>query len=106
MIPDNVDFDLVDQFVKVSDKEGADTARMLARKAGILAGHSSGAAVYALRKIRHQLNRHDIVVVLLHDHGGKYLRKIYNDDWMADKGLLEGETAGIHTENILVNTSR
>jgi len=88
MIPSNVDFDIINQFVKVSDEEGAQTSRLLARKAGILAGHSSGAAVYALYKIRHQLNADHVVVVLMHDHGGKYLRKIYSDDWMNQHGLM------------------
>lgn len=91
MIPGNVDFDIIDEFVKVSDADGAETARLLARKTGILAGHSSGAAVFALRKISRRLRPNHVVVVLLHDHGSKYLQKIYNDDWLAEKGLLPGQ---------------
>jgi cystathionine beta-synthase len=87
MIPANIDCDVIDQFVKVSDRDGALTARMLARKSGILIGHSSGAALFALYKIRHQLIPSDVVVVMTHDHGSKYLRKIYDDEWMMSKSL-------------------
>ncbi len=91
IIPDNVDFELIDQFVKVTDRDAAHRARELARLEGILAGYSSGAGIQALFEIQDQLLPHDVVVTVLHDHGSKYLGKVFNDDWMREQGFLTEE---------------
>jgi cystathionine beta-synthase len=95
IIPDNVAFDLIDDFVKVDDRSAALRARELARREGLLMGYSSGAAMEAVFKIRKQLKPDDVVVVLFPDHGSRYLGKIYNDDWMKEQGFLraDGEPA-------------
>ncbi len=96
IIPDNVAFDLIDEFIKVGDRAAALRVRELARREGLLTGYSSGAALEAVFAIRKQLKPDDVVVVLLPDHGSRYLGKIYNDDWMKEQGFLRpnGEPAG------------
>ncbi len=90
ILPKNVDFDLIDLFVKVTDKDGAVMARRLAREEGLFVGWSCGSAVFgALEYARKNLKKDDIMVVILPDHGTRYLAKIYNDDWMSDHGFLE-----------------
>lgn len=95
IIPDNVAFELIDEFVKIDDRSAALRARELARSEGLLMGYSSGAAMEAVFKIRKQLKPEDLVVVLFPDHGSRYLGKIYNDDWMKEQGFLraDGEPA-------------
>lgn len=88
IIPDNVDFDIIDDFIKVTDRNSAIRARALARKEGLLVGYSSGSAMDAVFKIRHQLRPDDVVVVLFPDHGSRYLGKIFNDEWMKQQGFL------------------
>jgi cystathionine beta-synthase len=88
IIPANCDFDLIDKFVKVPDRESAFRARELARMEGIMAGYSSGAGVQALFQIRHELSPEDVVVLIFPDHGSKYLGKVFNDDWMKEQGFL------------------
>lgn len=100
IIPANVNFDVVDQFVKVNDKEAAFMARELARKEAIFAGYSSGAGIQCLFKIADQFTKDDIVVVILPDHGSKYLGKVFNNDWMQEQGFYDEEepvTAFDHT---------
>ena len=90
ILPKNVDFDLIDTFVKVSDKDGALMTRRLAREEGLFVGWSSGSAVYgALEYAREHLTENDMMVVLLPDHGTRYLAKIYNDDWMRSQGYID-----------------
>ena len=90
ILPKNVDFDLIDLFVKVTDKDGAVMARRLAREEGLFVGWSCGSAVFgALEYAREHLKKDDMMVVILPDHGTRYLAKIYNDDWMSDHGFLE-----------------
>ncbi|MEL6536607.1 MAG: cystathionine beta-synthase [Bacteroidota bacterium] len=90
ILPKNVDFDLIDHFVKVTDKDGAIMTRRLAREEGMFVGWSCGSAVYgALEYAREHLKEDDIMVVILPDHGTRYLGKIYNDDWMRERGFLE-----------------
>lgn len=91
ILPKNVDFDLIDQFVKVTDKDGAVMTRRLAKEEGLFVGWSSGTAVYgALEYAReNNLTEDDVVVVLLPDHGTRYLGKIYNDDWMRAQGYID-----------------
>jgi glycine C-acetyltransferase len=91
-IPDNMDFSVIDFFEKVTDKSAALTARDLVRQEGLWLGHSSGAALQGLLQLKHLLKPTDVVVVLCHDHGSRYIGKIYNDDWMREKGYLEEET--------------
>lgn len=93
IIPGNIAFDFIDEFVKASDKESALRARELARKEGIFAGYSSGATICALYKIADKLPADARVVVILSDHGSKYLSKIYNDQWMMEQGFLEPTSA-------------
>ena len=88
IIPDNVDFDVIDDFIKVTDRNSALRARDLARREGLMVGYSSGSALEGAIKLRHQLKPSDVVVVLLPDHGSRYLGKIYNDEWMKQQGFL------------------
>ncbi len=91
ILPKNVDFSLIDHFEKVSDKAGALAAREMARKEGILLGYSAGSALAGLRQLKDRLTPEDVVVIIFHDHGSRYTGKIYNDDWMRERGFLEGE---------------
>ena len=89
ILPKNVDFDLIDHFEKVTDKDGAIYARRLAKEEGIFAGYSCGSAIAGLNQLKSQLNKDDVVVVLLHDHGSRYVGKIFNDDWMREQKFIE-----------------
>ena len=89
ILPDNVDFDLIDHFEKVTDKDGAIYARRLAKEEGIFAGYSCGSAIAGLNQLKSQLNKDDVVVVLLHDHGSRYVGKIFNDNWMREQKFIE-----------------
>lgn len=90
ILPKNVDFDLIDTFVKVTDKDGAIMTRRLAREEGLFVGWSCGSAVYgALEYAREHMEEHHTMVIILPDHGTRYLGKIYNDNWMKDHGYVE-----------------
>jgi len=90
ILPKNVDFDMIDHIVKVTDKDGAVMARRLAREEGLFCGWSCGSAVHgALEFARDHLKEDDVMVILLPDHGTRYLGKVYNDNWMKDHGFLE-----------------
>ena len=90
ILPKNVDFDLIDHFVKVTDKDGAIMTRRLAREEGLFVGWSCGSAVHgALEYARENLTDDDVMVIILPDHGTRYLAKIYNDNWMKDHGFYE-----------------
>jgi cystathionine beta-synthase len=88
IIPDNVAFDLIDDFIKVTDRSSAHRARQLARMEGLLVGYSSGAAMQAVFRLKAELKPEDVVVVLFPDHGSRYLGKIYNDEWMKQQGFM------------------
>tara|TARA_B100000989_G_scaffold63530_1_gene43924 strand:- start:11077 stop:12054 length:978 start_codon:yes stop_codon:yes gene_type:complete len=88
IIPENVDFSLIDHFEKVTDKDAAIFTRKLAREEGIFAGNSCGAAIAGLLQLKENFKKNEIVVVLLHDSGSRYIGKIYNDEWMKDKGFI------------------
>jgi cystathionine beta-synthase len=88
ILPANVDFDLIDHFEKVTDKDGAIYARRLAKEEGIFAGYSCGSAIAGLNQLKNQLNKDNVVVVLLHDHGSRYVGKIFNDDWMKEQKFM------------------
>ena len=89
IIPKNVSFDLIDHFEKVNDKDAAIYTRRLAKEEGIFAGNSCGAAIKGLLQLKASLTKSDIVVVLLHDSGSRYIAKIYNDEWMIEKGYIK-----------------
>ncbi|MCO5234278.1 MAG: pyridoxal-phosphate dependent enzyme [Chitinophagales bacterium] len=91
ILPKNVDFSVIDHFEKVSDKDGAIMARRLAKEEGIFVGYSAGSAVAGLIQLKDRLKEGDKVVIILHDHGSRYVGKIFNDDWMRDRGFLEDE---------------
>ena len=88
-LPRNVDFELIDGFEKVTDKDAAIMTRRIAREEGIFAGNSAGAAIAGLLQLREHFTKEDVVVVIFHDHGTRYLGKMFNDDWMREKGFLE-----------------
>lgn len=91
ILPKNVDFDLIDHFEKVSDKDGAVMTRRLAREEGILVGYSCGSAAAGLVQMKDKFKKDDVVVVIFHDHGSRYVGKIFNDEWMRQRGFLEDE---------------
>jgi cystathionine beta-synthase len=88
-LPQNVDFSVIDHFEKVTDKDAAIMTRRIAREEGIFAGNSAGSAMAGLLQLREHFTKDDTVVVIFHDHGSRYLGKMYNDEWMAEKGFLE-----------------
>ena len=88
ILPENVDFSLIDHFEKVNDKDGAIMARRLSREEGILAGYSAGSVVAGINQLKDKFSKDDVVVVIFHDHGTRYVGKLFNDDWMKDQGFL------------------
>ena len=88
MIPQNIDFDIIDGFTKVTDKDAAIYCRKLLKYEGMFLGNSAGAAIKGVLQLKENFNSEDLVVVLFHDHGSRYLKKIYNDDWMRDMGYM------------------
>ncbi|HTN22076.1 MAG TPA: pyridoxal-phosphate dependent enzyme [Pelobium sp.] len=90
-LPKNVNFDLIDHFEKVTDKDAALMTREIARKEGIFVGNSAGAAIAGLLQLKNELKKGDLVVVIFHDHGSRYMGKMFNDDWLRERGFLEDE---------------
>ena len=88
-LPANVDFDIIDHFEKVTDKDAAIMTRRITREEGIFAGNSSGSAMAGLLQLKDHFKRDDVIVVMLPDHGSRYLAKMYNDEWMRARGFLE-----------------
>jgi cystathionine beta-synthase len=89
MIPENIDFDIIDGFTKVTDKDAALYCRELVSKEAMFLGNSAGAAVKGVLQLAEHFTKNDIVVVLFHDHGSRYIDKIYNDEWMKEMGYLK-----------------
>lgn len=88
-VPENYDKTYIDHFEQVTDKAGALMARKITREEGIFVGYSAGSAIAGLTQLKDQLTPQDLVVVVFHDHGSRYVGKVYNDEWMVDRGFLE-----------------
>ncbi|MDR3680293.1 MAG: pyridoxal-phosphate dependent enzyme [Flavipsychrobacter sp.] len=93
-LPKNYDRAAIDHFEKVTDKDGALMARRITKEEGIFVGYSAGSVIAGLRQLKDKLKKDDVVVVIFHDHGSRYVGKIYNDEWMLDRGFLEVDTVG------------
>ncbi|MFE3868782.1 pyridoxal-phosphate dependent enzyme [Flavobacterium sp. LS2P90] len=91
ILPLNVDFSLIDGFTKVTDKDAAVYTRKIALEEGIFVGNSAGAAIKGLLQLKEHFKPEDVVVVLFHDSGSRYVGKMFNDDWMRERGFLEEE---------------
>lgn len=91
ILPQNVNFDLIDGFTKVTDKDAAVYTRKLALEEGLFVGMSSGSAIKGVLQLKDEFGPDDVVVVLFHDSGSRYVGKIFNDDWMRDRGYLDDE---------------
>lgn len=91
ILPKNVDFSLIDGFTKVTDKDAAVYTRKIAKEEGIFVGNSAGSAIKGLLQLKEHFTKDDVIVVLFHDHGSRYVGKMFNDDWMRDRGFLEDE---------------
>ncbi|BAO55470.1 PLP-dependent cysteine synthase family protein [Nonlabens marinus] len=91
ILPLNVRFEVIDGFTKVTDKDAAIYTRRLAKEEGMFLGNSAGAAIKGLLQIHEEVGftKDDVVVILYHDHGSRYVGKFFNDEWMAQKGWLE-----------------
>jgi len=89
ILPKNVDFKIIDGFTKVTDKDAAIYTQKLAKEEGMFLGNSAGAAVKGLLQLKNHFNEDDVVVVLFHDHGSRYVGKMFNDDWMKKMGYIE-----------------
>ena len=82
----------IDDFVKVTDKDGAVMARRIAKEEGMFCGYSAGSCLQGLLQLKRDLKKDDVVVCIFHDHGSRYVAKIYNDQWMMERGFLEVKT--------------
>src|SRR5687767_6925507 len=88
-LPENVDFGVIDHFEKVTDKDAAVMTRRIAREEGIFASNTAGSAMAGLIQLKDNFTKDDVIVVIFHDHGSRYLGKMFNDDWMREKGFFE-----------------
>ena len=88
-LPANIDFDVIDHFEKVTDKDAAVMTRRITREEAIFGGNSAGAAMAGLMQMKDRFKKGDVVVVVFHDHGTRYLGKMFNDEWMREKGFLD-----------------
>ena len=88
IIPKNIDFPVIDHMEKVTDKDGAVMCRRLAREEGLMFGYSAGSAVAGLIQMKDQLTEDALVVIVIHDHGTRYVGKLYNDEWMKEQGFI------------------
>jgi cystathionine beta-synthase len=91
-VPLNYDMRVVDAFEQVTDKDAAIMARRIAREEGLFCGYSAGTAVQGLLQLKDLLKKDDMVVVILHDHGSRYIGKVYNDQWMMERGFMDVKT--------------
>jgi cystathionine beta-synthase len=91
-VPANYDMTVIDEFTKVTDKDGAVMARRIAKEEGIFVGYSCGSCLQGMMQLKDQLTKDDVVVVIFHDHGSRYVGKVYNDQWMMERGFLDVKT--------------
>lgn len=91
-VPENFNMQLIDHFEQVTDKEGAIMARRIAKEEGLFCGYSAGSCLQGLMQLKDRLTKDDLVVCIFHDHGSRYVGKIYNDQWMMERGFLEVKT--------------
>lgn len=91
-VPKNYDMSVIDHFEQVTDKDGAVMARRLAKEEGIFCGYSAGSCIQGLMQLKDRLKKDDCVVCIFHDHGSRYVGKIYNDQWMIERGFLDVKT--------------
>jgi cystathionine beta-synthase len=111
-VPENYDMSVIDHFEQVTDKDGAIMARRIAKEEGLFCGYSAGSCLQGLIQLKDKLKKEDVVVCLFHDHGSRYLAKIYNDQWMMERGFLEVKTLkdivsarGLKQKLISINSS-
>jgi len=91
-VPKNYDMSVIDYFEQVTDKDGAVMARKLAKEEGLFCGYSAGSCIQGLMQLKDKLKKDDVTVCILHDHGSRYVGKIYNDQWMIERGFLDVKT--------------
>ncbi|PCI31502.1 MAG: cystathionine beta-synthase [Flavobacteriaceae bacterium] len=91
ILPKNVNFDIIDGFTKVTDKDAAVYTRKIALEEGIFVGNSAGSAIKGLLQLKDNFKKDDVVVVLFHDHGSRYVGKMFNNEWMRERGFLEDD---------------
>jgi cystathionine beta-synthase len=91
-VPQNYDMKVIDHFEQVTDKAGAIMARRLAKEEGLFCGYSAGSCLQGLMQLKSRLKKDDLVVCIFHDHGSRYVAKIYNDQWMMERGFLDVKT--------------
>ncbi len=91
-VPQNYDMSVIDHFEQVTDKDGAVMARRIAKEEGLFCGYSAGSCIQGLLQLKSKLKKDDLVVCIFHDHGSRYVAKIYNDQWMMERGFLDVKT--------------
>lgn len=91
-VPENYDMSVIDHFEQVTDKDGAIMTRKLAREEGLFCGYSAGSCLQGLMQLKDKLTKDDLVVCIFHDHGSRYVAKVYNDQWMMERGFLDVKT--------------
>jgi cystathionine beta-synthase len=91
-VPKNYDMSVIDHFEQVTDKDGAVMARKLAKEEGLFCGYSAGSCLQGLMQLKSRLKKTDVVVCIFHDHGSRYVAKIYNDQWMIERGFIDVKT--------------
>lgn len=97
LVPAATDFDMIDEFVKVTDEESAYTTREIALKEGIMGGYTSGAAFQAIKQIKDQLPEDAVTVVIFPDHGSRYITKVFSDEWMKEQGFVQSNLNGLES---------
>ncbi|MGZ4033494.1 MAG: pyridoxal-phosphate dependent enzyme, partial [Bacteroidia bacterium] len=102
-LPANVDFNIIDRFEKVTDKAAAIMTREITKREGIFAGNSAGSAMAGLMQLKDELKEGDVVVVIFHDHGTRYLGKMFNDEWMMEKGFFDKN--GLEAKDLVNNNT-
>lgn len=91
-VPENYDMSVIDHFEQVTDKDGAVMARRIAKEEGLFCGYSAGSCLQGLMQLKNSLQKEDVVVCIFHDHGSRYVGKVYNDQWMMERGFLDVKT--------------